>query len=419
MNVTLDASPLGIGYYHSLSKTGVSRVVEQLVMGLGRTNAVSLALAAPTHLPETMRYAESVFTGKAVRFMNRPAECRFAAAENTLLKPFGRRSLPTKLLREFFYRSRRMLRAEQARFDTSQWPVGSIYHATFYPIPPTVAADRRVSTVQSIHDLIPVLHPEWFPDGESTMRELLDSLPPDAHITTVSDATKADLCAYTGIDPARVTTIHLAASPDLFYPVSDAPTIQNVRDAYGLSDAPYLLSLATVEPRKNVEHILECFDQLVQQHSIPAEVKLVLVGAIGWKSDRLKQLVATTASLRSRLVMTGFVPDHQLAALYSGATGFVYPSLYEGFGLPPLEAMQCGLPVITSNVSSLPEVVGDAALMVPPTDADALCHAMLTVVNNPMLRAELSAKSVARAALFSWDKFIDRHVDLYNRIATT
>ena len=111
------------------------------------------------------------------------------------------------------------------------------------------------------------------------------------------------------------------------------------------------------------------------------------------------------------------MPDADLAALYSGATAFVYPSLYEGFGLPPLEAMQCGLPVVTSNTSSLPEVVGDAALTVSPTDADALCQALIRVVQSPALRADLSHRALVRAASFSWHTFVQQHLELYHHIS--
>ncbi|MBC8153154.1 MAG: glycosyltransferase family 4 protein, partial [Bacteroidetes bacterium] len=165
------------------------------------------------------------------------------------------------------------------------------------------------------------------------------------------------------------------------------------------------------------DHLIRCFVRLVEAGELPNDLNLVLVGTKGWKIDALLAEVAKNERIRSRLVFTGFVPDADLAPLYAGALAFVYPSLYEGFGLPPLEAMQCGLPVITSNVSSLPEVVGDAALLVPPTDVDALCQALLTVANSAAVRADLSEKSLARATLFSWTKFIDQHVALYQKLA--
>ena len=414
MNIILDVSVLGIGFYHRQAQTGVGRVAERLLTGLWQTPDVTLSLAAPTHLSETMRYARTLFGSAGPAFVNRPAERRQAALENALLSPFALDSLPAKAIREGFYRTRKSFRADEARFDTRPWPAGSIYHSPFYPIPEAVGKDRAVRTVQTIHDLIPVFHPEWFPTGDDTVRRVLEKLPPDAHVVTVSEATKQDFCQYTRTDPDRVTPIQLAASPTLFYPVTDQSAIQTIRQQYKLGDSPYLLSLATFEPRKNIDHLVRCFTQVARSGEIPAEVKLVLVGTRGWKFDQIMSELAQNDALRSRFVVTGFVPDGQLAPLYSGALGFVYPSLYEGFGLPPLEAMQCGLPVITSAIPALNEVVGDAAMRVPPADADALSQAMITVVNSASVRAELATKAVQRAKQFSWDKFIAEHVALYH-----
>ncbi len=417
MDVTIDASPLGIGFYHRQAKTGISRIVEKLVAGLQQQPSVTLTLAAPTHLSGTMRYAATTFGQAAPAFINRPVEQHWATVENGLLRPFAPGSLPSKVIREGFYRTHKAMHTDTARFDLNRFSPGAIYHSPFYAIPPEIGTSQRVKKLLTISDLIPVLYPQWFPEGETSVRQVLDTLPPDAFVTTISEATKTDFCTYTGFDPARVTPILLAASPDLFYPVTDERRKQAVRQKLGLGEGPYLLSLATLEPRKNIDHLIRCFVRLVEAGELPADLNLVLVGTKGWKLDALLAEVAKNERIRSRLVFTGFVPDADLAPLYAGALAFVYPSLYEGFGLPPLEAMQCGLPVITSNVSSLPEVVGDAALLVPPTDVDALCQALLTVVNSSAMRTDLSARALVQATRFSWEKFIHEHVALYKTIA--
>ena len=416
VTVILDASVLGMGFYYRKAQTGVSRVAEQLVMGLWHRNDVSLSLAASTHLPETIRYAQTLFGNAGPAFVNRPVERGQAMVENTLLRPFAVSSLPTKIIREGFYQTRKSLRAEEAHFDTRQWPTGSIYHSPLYSIPQSVSKDRTVRTVQTVHDLISIFHPEWFPNGDNAIRRMVETLPPDAHVVTVSEATKQDFCNYTRTDPNRVTPIQLAASPTLFYPVTDQSALRAIRQQYNLGDSPYLLSLATFEPRKNIDHLIRCFAHAVRSGNIPADVKLVLVGTKGWKFDSVMNELTQNKDLRSRFVVTGFVPDTQLAALYSSALSFVYPSLYEGFGLPPLEAMQCGLPVITAAIPALNELVGDAALRVPPTDADALSQAIVTIVSSASVRADLAAKAIQRAKLFSWDRFIAEHVALYHKI---
>jgi glycosyltransferase involved in cell wall biosynthesis len=173
----------------------------------------------------------------------------------------------------------------------------------------------------------------------------------------------------------------------------------------------YLLSICTLEPRKNLVHLLRCFHRLLQEK--PAALRLVLVGPTGWKTDPVFALLQEHPDLRARVVLAGYVPDADLAALYSGARGFVYPSLYEGFGLPVLEAMQCGTPVITSDSSSLPEVVGDTSLLVPPTDADALSDALLRLVTDDGLVADLGRRGLERSALFSWDRTAEETVRAY------
>jgi glycosyltransferase involved in cell wall biosynthesis len=170
-----------------------------------------------------------------------------------------------------------------------------------------------------------------------------------------------------------------------------------------------------LEPRKNIHHVIRCFSKTVLGEEID-DLCLVLVGTKGWDYGKVFEELSRYPALRKRIILTGYVDFEDLAPLYSGALAFVYPSLYEGFGLPPLEAMKCGTPVITSNTSSLPEVVGDAGTMVSPTDEDALCHAMLEIFRDSALRTRMSERSLARADLFSWEKCIEETIRAY-RIA--
>ncbi|MFD2936673.1 glycosyltransferase family 4 protein [Spirosoma flavum] len=416
MNIILDASPLGIGFYHRQARTGISRVIEQLVIGLHHSNEINLMLAAPTHLTETMRYSHSVFNGNAPVFVNNSSEQSLARVENRLLGYFSPDSKPTKVIRELTYRTRRLLNQDVSDFNAASLSDQTLYHATFFPIPEAIRKSRTLPMVQSIYDMIPILYPNWFTSGEQTVKQVLATLPPEAWVTTISQATKDDFCAHTGFDTNRVVPILLAASPTLFYPVIDQGQKQAIKTKLGIGDKPYLLSLATLEPRKNIAHLIRAFGQLVNSGEVASDVQLVLVGAKGWKFDEIMAEASKSPALVSRLIFTGFVPDEELAPLYSGALAFIYPSLYEGFGLPPLEAMQCGLPVIASTIAAITEVVGKAAIQVSPTDADALCQAIVTVTKSSTLRADLSAKGLKQASLFSWDKFTAEHVELYKHI---
>lgn len=416
MNLFLDASPLGIGFYHPEAKTGVSRVVEELVRGLWESKEVNLSLVAPSHVSETQRYVYSLFGSGGPPLANSPSDRRWARLENALLKPLEPTSQSTKLIRGGLEQVRQVLGMKPEPMPVNKWPVGSVYHSPFFPIPTAVANARHIRPVMTIHDLIPLQRPDWFREGEQTVRQVIDSLTPETHVVCVSEATRTDFLNYTNFSPKQVTTIPLAASKDLFYPVTDPDRIADVQRRFGIMGGGYILSLATFEPRKNIDHLIRSFARLVEERAIPDDFNLVLVGTKGWKTEQIMAEIGRADHLQSRIILTGFVSDEDLAPLYSGALAFVYPSLYEGFGLPPLEAMQCGLPVITSNQSSLPEVVGDAALLVPPTDSDALCHALLTLINSSSVRAELAQRALERAKLFSWERFINEHVTLYKSL---
>ncbi len=417
--VILDSSLLGMGLYHRQARTGIWRVAEVLAQGLSQQSAVALSLAAPTHVAESLRWAkmEQTDSQTVYDFVNDHAGLHRARFENRLLAPFAPASLSAKLIRQSFYQLNRAVGRLNGRFAVSRWPAGTVYHSPLFVIPEAVRLARHVTKVQMIHDMIPVFHPEWFRAGEQTLNQVLATLQPDMAIMVNSQATKDDFCHYTNFDPARVWVTRLAASRELFYPEPDEAKQRAVQNRLNVGEGPYLLSVATLEPRKNIAHLIRCFVRLIESGELPADVRLVLAGTRGWHLNAVLPGKSLPDAIKNRLVFTGFVPDTDLAALYSGAMAFVYPSLYEGFGLPPLEAMQCGLPVITSNVSSLPEVVGDAALTVSPTDADALCQALLRVVESPALRADLSRRALARAELFSWHTFVQQHLDLYRQIA--
>ena len=413
LNLLLDASPLGIGFYHPEAKTGVSRVVEELVRGLWESKEVNLSLVAPIYVAETQRYVQSLFGAGGPPLANSTADLRWARVENALLKPLEPISQSTKIIRAGLGQARQVLGMKPEPMPVKKWPAGSVYHSPFYPIPAAVGKARHIRPVMTVHDLIPIQRPDWFREGEQTVRQVIDSLTPETHVVCVSEATRTDFLNYTDFSPNQVTTIPLAASRDLFYPVTDPDRIAAVQQRFGITGGGYILSLATFEPRKNIDHLIRSFARLVEERAIPDDFNLVLVGTKGWKTDQIMAEISRTNHLQSRVILTGFVPDQDLAPLYSGALAFAYPSLYEGFGLPPLEAMQCGLPVVTSNLSSLPEVVGDAALLVPPTDSDALCHALLTLINSSSVRTELAQRALERASLFSWERFIREHISLY------
>ncbi len=214
-------------------------------------------------------------------------------------------------------------------------------------------------------------------------------------------ATAEDLVASYGT-PREKIRLAYPAGVDGLTPVTDPDALAAVAAKYG-AGARYLLYVGTLQPRKNLVMLLRAFAALVAHSALPGDVRLVLAGRKGWLYDEIVA-AAEDGAVEGRVVLPGYVPAEDLPALLSGALAFVFPSLHEGFGLPVLEAMACGTPVVCSNASSLPEVAGDAALLVDPRDQDRWGEALAKVSTRPALREELRAKGLERAALFSWDR---------------
>jgi glycosyltransferase involved in cell wall biosynthesis len=234
-------------------------------------------------------------------------------------------------------------------------------------------------------------------------------------ITCISEYTRQEFLEYTGMSTDRVFT-NLQGANEQFYPVIDTEMIQLTRQHYSIPDGDYFLCVASyLDPRKNVPFLIQNFIKLITEQP-NLDINLVIVGSLSYKSPELITLIEELKEYKNRVNFTGFVPDQDLRVLYSGATAFVFPSLREGFGIPVLEAMQCGTPVITSNVTSLPEIAGDAAILINPLDSDELCQAMLNLLSNNDLRDRLKQKGIERAKQFSWSKCARETLEIYKRM---
>ena len=220
-----------------------------------------------------------------------------------------------------------------------------------------------------------------------------------AHVIAPSEFTRRDLVETYKLDPARVTAIPLAVSPR-FRRAEDAAEVARVRGRYGIA-AEYVLAVGSIQPRKNLARLLRAYSALRRARGRSNLPQLVLVGKKAWLYGETLRAVEAEG-LAGSVVLTGYVPEADLPALYSGALCFAYPSFYEGFGLPPLEAMSCGAPVLTGNLTSLPEVVGDAALTVDPFDVEALADALGRLIDDDALRARLRERGLQRARDFDW-----------------
>ena len=253
--------------------------------------------------------------------------------------------------------------------------------------------------VVTIHDVVPLDHPEWLNrEFAAWYRFLIPRLANRvARVITISEFSKQRLLAHTGLDEDRVTVIPNGVD-NRFAPMAETECSEKLA-GLALPCRHYVLCVGSLEPRKNLARLLEAWSRI--QPDVPGDVWLVLAGQKG--SERVFADRAGLARLPPRVHLTGHVPDDVLPALYAGARAFAYPSVYEGFGLPSLEAMAAGVPVLTGNQASLPEVVGEAGVMVDPYDVDALADGLLRLLDEPELRARLRQEGLERASQFTWD----------------
>jgi len=285
-----------------------------------------------------------------------------------------------------------------------------LFHSPDFTLPPVL----RARTILTIHDLSFIRVPEC---AEPSLRSyLLQAVPASVRRADIvladSECTRADLIELLGADPDRVEVVY-AGVGQRFQRVRDDNLLRDVRERYNLPKR-FILGLGTLQPRKNFRRLVRAY--AMTQGQIANEIRLVIAGAKGWMYDGIFRSVEELG-LRDAVRFPGYVADDDLPALYSMADLFVFPSLYEGFGMPPLEAMACGTPVVTSNASSLPEVVGDAALVVDPLDVAALADAMGHLLTDRDLRENMARRGVEQARLFTWTRAAASLLDIYRRVA--
>ena len=273
-------------------------------------------------------------------------------------------------------------------------------------------AGKTGKYVVTIHDVIPLILPQTFTSRHrAVVRLALARVRRQAdRIIVPSHAVKRDVVRHLGLSEDLVTVTHHGCEPR-FHPAADPASLRAVTARYGLPSR-YVLAVGTLEPRKNLTTLLKAFARLRRAGEVDPALRLVLAGARGWLDE---PIFRTVRSLGLDVVVhfPGFIDDDDLPDLYRGAELFVFPSLYEGFGLPPLEAMACGVPVVTSNTSSMPEVTGGAAMLVAPLDVDGMAAVIARVLHDDGLRERLRHAGIARARQFSWETAARQVLDAY------
>jgi len=284
-----------------------------------------------------------------------------------------------------------------------------VYHATEHLLPRL----KHVGGVFTLHDVAYLRYPQYhLLQNRLFLSFMMPRFLAQAdRVITISESTRRDALQHYALDPAKIDVIAEGVEPR-FTPEVAAEQVSAVRAVYNLP-ARFILFVGTIEPRKNLPALLEAYAALRAKHP---DVGLVIAGGKGWLYQRFFERLAALG-LQDVVKRTGFVPDEQLPALLNAAEVFAFPSHFEGFGLPPLEAMACGVPVVCSNASSLPEVMGEAGLLVPPDDKRAWVEALDRLLSDPALRQDLVVRGLARARLFTWETAARQTLAVYERVA--
>lgn len=285
-----------------------------------------------------------------------------------------------------------------------------LFHSPDFVLPPV----RRASTIVTVHDLSFLRYPQYADQG---LVAYLSAVVPRSLrradlILADSAWTRLDLMEMLGIAGDKIIVVPAGVGPE-YHPIGDTARLEAVRQRYHLPQR-FVLHVGTLEPRKNLPRLMEAFTTVSGDNP---EMALVLVGGKGWLFDDIFAAVQRF-SLEGKVIFPGYVAEADLPAVYNLATLFAYPSFYEGFGIPPLEAMACGVPVVSSNSSSLPEVIGDAGLTVEPGDTAALAAALRRGLSDEPLRQDLRRRGLQRAQLFTWPAAAHKLLDAYHMLAT-
>jgi glycosyltransferase involved in cell wall biosynthesis len=286
-----------------------------------------------------------------------------------------------------------------------------LFHAPHYVLPPAI----HCRSVVTIHDCIHLMFPQYLPGRLAhayAKLQLWTAAHRSDRVLTVSEASKLDILRRFRVPADKITVVYNAIDERLSLEPTDED-VERVSVRYQLKD-PFALYVGNIKPHKNLERLIEAFHQLRQESAFET-LKLVIIGDEISKYQGLRRAVHVH-KLHKHVRFLGFVPLETLSVLYRLASVFVFPSLYEGFGLPPLEAMYYGTPVVTSNVSSLPEVVGDAAMLVDPYSSESIADGMRRVLTDEHLRASLRERGMARAREFSWERSVRRIREVYGEV---
>jgi glycosyltransferase involved in cell wall biosynthesis len=379
---------------------GMVRIAEEVIKELMHCNEFDIS------------FVNTIYSKKYDSFLKLFLENRYPAHKSKILSktPILSSSLPGISILAKYFAKYLSLEVKSADLDK-----GDIYHSFYYPFNKNISRNANIKKSITYLDIIPLRMKGYNKTMVDITKQVVNSIVSNYAIA-ISEFSKQDLLDYNNkISADRVFVAPLAASKELFFPNKNREEWIRVKRKYGLPDN-YFLSVSSTDIRKNIPHLIKCFSRFVLQEK-PQDIFLVLAGNAACSYAILNKLKIDKAVRNKIIISNRYIENEDLSVVYSNALCFFFMSLYEGFGLPVLEAMQCGVPVVTSNVSSLPEVAGNAAIMINPKDEMALCNTMNEVYNNEALRAKYSALGIGRANDFSWQKCANDYIAIFKKIA--
>lgn len=304
---------------------------------------------------------------------------------------------------------------ELGHFDKKMLKSMNIYHSPLEAIPNDIKKYKNIKRVFTSHDLMPFTRPDLAPKSfYKILKQAYDSVDRETKVICVSEFTKSELLSYrSDLDESQIEVIYLGANKNIFFQNLNRDFFNVISEKYNFKFEKYLLCLNRNQKYKNTEHIIQSYIQVFNQE-VNSRLGLVLIGT--FENLEVKKYTLDKYKQYKYIHFIEYVPDVELSIFYSNAISFVYMSLYEGFGLPIIEAMQCGTPIISSNQASLPEVVGDYGICIDPFDVELLANQIYSIMNNHNLQCKLKIKSLERSNFFSWEKNLDQTVQLYKKL---
>lgn len=370
----------------------ITVLVEDKRTGIG--NYVYSLLQALLKIDQKNKYALLGITPlKAYSYIRRP---EFLNKQNVELKAYR---MPSKLFHRIF------AVWQTLKFPPVEWFTGDIdvFHSFDWFCPPT----KKAKTVATIFDVTPLTHPEWHTSGniKQHARRLKAIQKQADFVITISQASKKDIVKILKISSEKITVAYPGVDEKKFYPVKNKFLLTRVLEKYNLKPG-YILFVGTIQPRKNIARLIKAYEILRREKKF--KQSLVLVGRRGKGAEKFKS--------KEGVILTDYILDEDLPFIYNAARVFVYPSLYEGFGIPIIEAMACGCPVVTSNISSMPEVVGKAAVLVNPYNIKDIAKGIKEILDNTKFSDKLRSVGIERVKKFTWGKCAKTTLKTYQKL---